>query len=104
MNATESLSDLLSPESLPEVQEVEIDPLAFAMMGGDHDDEEAIAFARSVTILKRMTGLGVVNPEQILALIEQTMDALPGNSKMQRSAVESAKRMALANVEYMMVR
>jgi hypothetical protein len=102
MPECQPLSDMLSPEKLPEVLEVEIDPVAFALMGGDMDDEEAVAFARSVTLLKRMTGLGVVNPEQILALIEQTMDALPGNSKLQRSAHEFAKRLALANVEFMM--
>jgi hypothetical protein len=103
LDESQSLSDLLSPEHLPEIDSIEPDSRAMVVVGGEGADEAStLAFGRSITLCKMLMEGGVSQGDQLRQTIDGTLDALPGNTPLMRSLIETARRMAQADLDVML--
>jgi len=100
LDESQSLSELLSPDRVPGIESIEPDARAIVVVGGEGADEAStLAFARSITLCKILTEGGEFHGDQLRQTIDGALDALPGNTPLMRSLIETAKRMAQADLD-----
>ena len=102
INSAFMLEDLFSPEKVPEVAQFQPDPAAMALAHNAADDTSAQAFGRSITVYKNLEECEMVPKGYLLAHMLQTLDALPGSSKIHQSVVETAKQLITLDMEQIM--
>ena len=96
------LEDMLSPDRVPAVEEIEADSGAVALARNVSDGASALAFGRSVTIYKQMVENNLIQKDYLLGHMLQALDALPGSSKIHQSLVETAKQLISIDMESLM--
>ena len=77
---------------------IEPDAALLAMLD-EPDGAEALAFAKGVTIYRRLVENGHIRGDQVEAHIVGVLERVPARTDLMRSAVEAAKSMALIQLE-----
>jgi hypothetical protein len=103
LDESQTLSELLSPDNIPGIESIEPDAQAIVVVGGEGADEAStLAFARSITLCKMLMEGGLFQSDQLRGMIDGALEALPGNAPLMRSLIETAKRMAQADLDVML--
>lgn len=103
LDESQPLSELLSADRIPGIDSIEPDAQAIVVVGGEGADEAStLAFARSITLCKMLMEGGVFHGDQLRQTIDGTLDALPGKTPLMRSLIETARRMAQADLDVML--
>lgn len=87
----EPIEETMSPERVPAAASILPDEATLKAIGGDSKDESSVAFARSMTLYKKLVEDQVVDAVQLQEFAEQQLDALPGSTALHMSLVETAK-------------
>ena len=88
----EPIEESFSPQRVPAVASLVPDLQTIQAMGGSSDNEVSVAFARSMTLYKKLVSDQVVGAEALQEFVEQKLDELPGSSPLHLTLVETAKK------------
>jgi len=86
------------------IPEFEPDATALALASPDGNEEDQIAYARSITIYKQCTETGLIQGDELPRAVNEVFDQLPGNTPLMRSMVETARQIAQIDLEYVLAR
>jgi hypothetical protein len=97
-----ALTDALAAARAKGLPEFAPDAAALEQADVDGLEDETIAYARSITIYKECVRAGIVGGDELPRSVEDAFDRLPGESPFMRSLIETAKRMAQIDLQYLL--
>jgi hypothetical protein len=97
---SESIGDVYARAREGGIPDFEPDANALAIVASDENEADRKAYAQTVTIYKRFIEEGVLDRDALARSVDKALDDLPGSTPLMRSLIDTARRIALLDVEY----
>jgi hypothetical protein len=97
---SQSIGDAYARAREAGIPDYEPDAHALTITSPDENEADREAYAQTVTIYKQFIEEGVLDRDDLARSIDKALDDLPGNTPLMRSLIDTARRIALLDVEY----